>query len=232
MTVLKEESVNNLIEANNGSSVTPKQSAATNLTKAEAEETLKYLRDHSDVLCAEFHKDNSGEVFQAPQELSSLIERFKQIVSVENEDIIEIYIFWWEGNGWSIGRESNPLFIKISSQKSGQYLHSLMCLFPSYDPSRQLKNIEAMPLSYKIDIDLGIAEDIISQYSNPTAFTPEENFIDEESGTASYTSDGYVSDVDMSYVNNIDDTAQDYEVPQEEVEEEDCKSSKDLAQNI
>jgi len=218
MTVLDKEPANNLIEDNNGSSVASKQSAATNLTKCELEETIEYLRDYSAMLRAEYRKDYDEVDFTLDPKIKNIIERIKSILdgtAIEKEN----YIFWWEGNGWSIGRESNPLFIKISSQKSGQYLHSLLSIFPSYDSTRQLKDIEALTFSCKVDIDLGIAPDIISQYAHPPSFRPEENI--ETAATANDIPDVCISDVDMSDVNNIDDTAQDYEVPQEEEEEED-----------
>jgi len=82
-----------------------------------------------------------------------------------------------------------------------------------------LKDIEASVLSHKVDIDLGIAPDIISQYSSPSSFRAEENI--EKPITANDTSDVFVSDVGMSDVNNLDDTAQDYEVSKEEEEEVD-----------
>jgi len=57
MTVLDKETANNITEDNNGLGGAAKQSAATNLNTSEYEETLKYLRDYSAMLRAEYKRD-------------------------------------------------------------------------------------------------------------------------------------------------------------------------------
>jgi len=165
MTLLDEKALNNTAESGNDTSVVLKESATTSLAKDELETILGHYRDYATLLRQEYLKDNPGEIFSLDPEIRGLRERIKSIL---DGTVIENYIFWREGDGWRIGRESNPIFIKTRSKESFQYLHSLINLFPKYNPQKSAKGVGSIQLVQLADIALGVkgkAGDVIDPYS-------------------------------------------------------------------